>query len=180
MVKWKRFCYSITPFKYWSVIKEIEVEFWIGSWMLGKNLPRRVLPWHHPSPLCVSSWADQHSHLVLQQGPCADQHHKASEPQIVALWRWIPNGPSRDSMLLAVIHTARNEVKWHYLHNMGASPILLIVLTASIILRAATQYLEEVINKYWGVHEDAYLSIVHSLVLFSKMETAVLDAWCVS
>lgn len=48
-----------------------------------------------------------------------------SEPQIVALWRWIPNSPSQDSTLLAVNRTARNEVKWHYLHNMGASSIFI-------------------------------------------------------
>lgn len=85
---------------------------------------RHVITWHHPSS-CLSSWDDQHTALVLWQELCAGQHHKASEPQIVALWRWIPSSPSRDSTLLAVNHTARNEVKWHYLHNMGASSIFI-------------------------------------------------------
>lgn len=107
---------------------------WIQTWsqrvrhttgliVLEKH-PRHVITWHHPSS-CLSSWDDQHTPLVLRQELRTGQHRKASEPQIVALWRWIPNSPSWDSTLLAVNHTARNEVKWHYLHNMGASSIFI-------------------------------------------------------
>lgn len=109
-----------------------EVKFILGSkewdipllWLSWKKHPRHVITWHHLSS-CLSSWDDQHTPLVLRQELCAGQHWEASEPQIVALWRWIPNSPSQDSVLLAVNYTARNEVKWHYLHNMGASSIFI-------------------------------------------------------
>ena len=107
---------------------------WIQTWILRvrhssglivlEKHQSHVITWHHPS-LCLSSWDDQHTPLVIRQELCAGQHHKASEPQIVALWRWITNSPSRDSTLLAVNHTGRNEVKWHYLHYMGASSIFI-------------------------------------------------------
>ena len=66
-----------------------------------------------------------HTPLVLHKELCAAWHRKATEPQIVALCGWIPTSQSQDSTLLAVNHTARNEVKWHYLHNMGASSIFI-------------------------------------------------------
>lgn len=114
----------------WLHVRWRQIQTWIqgvrhstGLIVLEKH-PKHVITWHHPSS-CLSSWDDQHTALVLWQEQCAGQHHEASEPQIAARWHWIPNSPSRDSTLLAVNHTTRNKVKWHYLHNMGASSIFI-------------------------------------------------------
>lgn len=105
-------------------------------------------------------WTPHHIALVKEQEQCAGQHHEASEPQIATLWRWIPNSPSRDSTLLAVNHTTRNKVKWHYLHNMGASSIFITGADSLFCLEGeAVRFLEMVINKYWGNHKDSYLSV---------------------
>lgn len=139
-----------------------EVEFRLGStvwdiplvWLSWKKHPRHIITWHHPCS-CLCYWDDQHTPLVLWQELCAGQHWKATEPQIVALWRWIPNSPSQDSTLLTVKHTTRNEVKWHYLYNIGASSIFIDSVDSLYSLERGCTILGNGYKYYWGVHESS-------------------------
>lgn len=114
---------------------------------LGQTPPHVSTSWHHTYS-CLPLTMTDTLPLVPRGEQCAAQHREATEPQIAALRRWIPNSPSPDSTLLAVNHTAWNEVKWRYLDNTGAPLLfLLTALTASIPRWEAEQFLEMVINK---------------------------------
>lgn len=111
-----------------------EVEFRLGSsaewdiplvWLSWEKHPRHVITWHHPSFCLVPLGWPTHSSCSLTRAVCWSAPRGHWTPDSRTRWRWIPNSPSWDSALLAVNRIARNEVKWHYLHNMGGSSIFI-------------------------------------------------------
>lgn len=147
---------------------------WIHTWIqrvrhstglivLQKTAPDMSLPDIIPPLVCPLEMTNTPL-LFFNKSYVLLSTKKASEPQIVALRRWIPNSPSQDSMPLAVYYTARNEVKWHYLHNIGTSSIFISSADSLFSLERGCAILGNGYKYDWGVTKISIYLFFQNLI----------------